>query len=268
PRPLACFATGRSLSRRPHPLVRGLPSLRRVFLERLRQSIVDDLLDESLDFRVPELGLGLSFELGIRDPDRNDRGQALAHVVAADVALESLEKPVGLRVAGEGACQRGPEPGEMSAPLARVDVVREREEILLVPVVVLERDLHLDVVLLALEEENLRMDRRLVLIEVLDELDDAALVEEAVAPLVALVLDDDLEALVQKGQLAQSIGQRVERERGLLEDLRIRLEADDRAVLGGLLAGREVALRHPVLISLRPHAPVAADLDLEPFAEC
>src|SRR5262249_31162096 len=32
-------------------------------------------------------------------------------------------------------------------------------------------------------------------------------------------------------------------------------------------AGREVALRHAVLISLSPHAPVAPDLDLEPFTE-
>ena len=52
--------------------------------------------------------------------------------------------------------------------------------------------------------------RRLVLVQVLDELDDAALVEERVAAAVALVLDDDLEALVEERQLAQPIGQRVE----------------------------------------------------------
>src|SRR6185503_3214281 len=130
-------------------------------------------------------------------------------------ALEALQKAVGLRVTREGAGQCGTETRQMGPALARVDVVREREEVLLVAVVVLERNLHLDPVLLAFEEQDLRMDGRLVLIEVLDELDDAALVEEAVAALVALVLDDDLEALVQEGQFPQSIGQRVERERGL-----------------------------------------------------
>ena len=155
----------------------------------------------------------------------------------------------------------------MGAALARVDVVGEGEEALLVPVVVLQGDLDLDIVLLALEEEHLRMDGRLVLVQVLDELDDAALVEEGVRALVALVLDDDLEPLVEEGQLAEPVGERVEGERGLLEDLAVRLEADDRAVLGGLLSRREVALRHTELVALGPHLALTADLQLEPFRE-
>ena len=163
--------------------------------------------------------------------------------------------------------QGGAEPGEVRAALARVDVVGEGEDVLLVAVVVLQRHLDLDAVLLALEEEHLRVDRRLVLVQVLDELDDAALVEEGVAALVALVLDDDLEALVEEGQLAEPVRQRVERERRLLEDLRVGLEADDGPVLGRLLAGGEVALRHAVLVALGPHSPFAADLDLEPLRQ-
>ena len=111
------------------------------------------------------------------------------------------------------------------------------------------------------------MNRRLVLIEVLDELDDAALVEEGVVAIVALVLDDDLEALVEEGHLAQPVRQGVERERDLLEDLRVRLEADDGAVLGRLVAGGDVPLRHAVLIALRPHTALPAYLDLEPLRQ-
>ena len=122
----------------------------------------------------------------------------------------------------------------MRAALAGVDVVREREDALLVAVVVLQRGLDLDVALLALEEEHLGVERRLVLVQVLDELDDAALVEERVRAAVALVLDDDLQAPIQERQLAQAIAQRVEREDRVLEDRRVRLEADDRA---GLLGG-------------------------------
>src|SRR5262249_10198595 len=159
------------------------------------------------------------------------------------------------------------ESSQVRATFPRVDVVREREQVLLVAVVVLKRDLDLDPVLLALEEEHLGMDRCLVLVQVLDELDDAALVEEAVAALVALILDRDLEALVQEGQLAQAIGQGVERERGLLEDLPVRLEAHDRAVLRRLLASPQLALRHAVLVALRPDVAASADLDLEPLAQ-
>src|SRR2546425_501541 len=155
----------------------------------------------------------------------------------------------------------------LRAALARVDVVREREDALLVTVVVLERHLDLGVAFLALEEQHLWVQRGLVLVQVLDELDDAALVQERVAPPVALVLDDDLQAPVQERQLAQPVAERVEREGRLLEDLGVRLEPDDRA---GLLAGArrgQGAGGDPVLVALRPLLAVPADLDLEPFAE-
>ena len=156
----------------------------------------------------------------------------------------------------------------MGAALARVDVVGEGEDAFLVAVVVLQRHLDLDVPLLALEVEDLRVDRRLVLVQVLDELDDAALVEERVGASVALVLDDDLEAAVQERELAEAVRQGVEGEGRLLEDRRVRLEADDRAVLRGLLArGQRAGRRATLLVALRPHLAAPPDLDLEPLAQ-
>ena len=66
------------------------------------------------------------------------------------------------------------------------------------------------------------MDRVFVEFEVLDELDDAALVVELVALLVALVLERDLDALIQKRELAQSLREHVEAEVVNLEDQRCR----------------------------------------------
>src|SRR6266545_2778242 len=70
---------------------------------------------------------------------------------------------------------------------------------------VLQRHLDLDVALLPFEEQHLGMDGRLVLVQVLDEFNDASLVEEGMGTLVALVGNDDLKALVQEGNLAQPI---------------------------------------------------------------
>src|SRR5215813_6357821 len=238
-----------------------------IFRERFGELVVDDLLDQALDVAVAELGLRLPFELRLRQPHRDHGRQAFADVVSGHPALEALEESVGLRVARERAGQRGAKAGEVRAALARVDVVREREDALLVAVVVLQRHLDLDVALLALEEQHLGMQRGLVLVQMLDELDDPALVEERVAPRVTLVLDDDLEAAIEERQLAQPVAERVEGKRGVLEDGGGRLEADDRAgLLGG--AGRgERARRHTELVALRPLLAVAADLELEPLAE-
>ena len=254
--------------RRPHALVGDLPRGRRILLEGLGQLVVDDLLDEPLDVRVAELGLGLALELRLGQPDGDDGRQPLAHVVAGDASLEALEEAVRLGVGGDPARHGRAEPGEVRAALARVDVVREGEHRLLVAVVVLQGDLDLDVPLLALEVEDLRVDRRLVLVQVLDELDDAALVEERVGASVALVLDDDLEAAVQERELAEAVRQGVEGEGRLLEDRRVRLEADDRAVLRGLLArGQRAGRPAALLVALGPHLAAPPDLDLEPLAQ-
>ena len=155
----------------------------------------------------------------------------------------------------------------MGAALARVDVVREREDELLVPVVVLEGHLDLDVAAPALEGEHPGMHRRLVVVQVLDELADATGVVEGDLLLVPLVLELDLESLVQEGELAEPVREDVEGERGDLEDLRVRLEADRRPALRRLLAGLEVALRLPPVVALRVDAAVAADLHLEPLGQ-
>ena len=117
----------------------------------------------------------------------------------------------------------------MRAAFVRVDVVREREHQLGVAVVPLQRDLGVDAVLLALHEDRLVVDDRLVLVQVLDERDDAAFVLELVALAVALVVDRDEDAAVQERELAQALRERVEAVFRRLEDLRVGLERDLRA---------------------------------------
>src|SRR5205823_5585638 len=81
-------------------------------------------------------------------------------------ALEGLEIALRLGVARDLARERRAETRQVRPAFARVDVVGEGEDVLLVAVVVLQRHLDLDVVLLALEEEHLGMNGCLVLVQV------------------------------------------------------------------------------------------------------
>ena len=126
------------------------------------------------------------------------------------------------RVGVDRARQRRAEAGQVRAAFVRVDVVRERVDRLGVAVVPLQRDLGVDAVLLAAHVDRLLVDRRLVLVQVRDERDDAALVVELVALAVALVVERDEDAAVQERELAQPLRERVEAEDGGLEDLRRR----------------------------------------------
>src|SRR5581483_7774273 len=239
----------------------------RILLEDLGQLVVDDRLHQAADLAVTELGLRLALELRLRQANRDDRAEPFPDVIAGDPALEVLEEAVGLRVCADRARQRGAEAGEVGPALPGVDVVREREHELLVAVVVLERHLDLGVAPPTLEVEHLRVNGGLVLVDVLDELADAAGVVEGDLLLVPLVLDLDPEALVQERELAEPVGQDVEREGRDLEDLGIRLEPDRGAALGRLLAGLQLALRLAAVVPLRVEAAVPPDLQLEPLRQ-
>jgi hypothetical protein len=145
-----------------------------------------------------------------------------------------------------------------------VDVVREAEDRLLVGGVPLHRDLDLAVVGLVFEEDGLAMQGILVLVQVADEVDDPALVMEVdLLAAGALVDEVDLQSARQECRLAQALGEGLEVEPDLLEDLEIGEEGD----LGpGLLRSRALLeLRGGLAarVVLRPDVAVAANLEVK-----
>ena len=78
-----------------------------VLLEEGREPLVHQALDDALDLGVAELALGLPLELRVRHLDADDRGQALARVLALD-AVALLQHPgrerVAVQAAREGGC--------------------------------------------------------------------------------------------------------------------------------------------------------------------
>src|SRR5262249_23003144 len=148
-----------------------------------------------LDRRIAELRLRLPLELRVSELHRDDRREALADVLALEVLLLLLEEPLLTRVPVEGSRERGPEAGQMRAALGRVDVVGERDHGLDVGAVPLHGDLDLAVLALAIEVDDVLMDRILRLVDVGHEIANAALVVELLGlPACPLVSKDDAQA--------------------------------------------------------------------------
>ena len=94
-----------------------LPRLGGILLEELGELLVDRLLDEARDPRVPELRLRLPLELRVAQLDGDDGREALAHVLALEVVLLLLQEALVARVLVERPRQRRREAREVRAAL-------------------------------------------------------------------------------------------------------------------------------------------------------
>ena len=188
-----------------------------ILLEVLGEAVGDRGLDLALDLGVAELGLGLALELRIGELDADHRSQALADVVAGEVAVVGLEHAGLAGPIVERARERGPEARDVRPAIDRVDVVGEGEDVLGVRVVVLDRDLDLRPAKASIDVDRLVVEGLLVAVEVPHERLEAALEVERSLAIGAPVDERDPDALGEVRGLAQVLRDRVELELGALE---------------------------------------------------
>ncbi len=72
------------------------------------------------------------------------------------------------------------EPDQMGPPFVGIDVIGKREEVLCIPVIILEGNFDLYFILEALDVDGFRMDTVLIFIEVFDEGEDPSFVKKIV----------------------------------------------------------------------------------------
>ena len=188
-------------------------------------------MDKAANLGIAELRLGLALELRLVQADADDRAQALTAVVAGEVVVFLLQDVLLARVLVHGARQRVAEALEVRAAFGRVDVVGERAHVFRVARVPLHRDLDLAYLVGCLEVDGTGVERLFAVVDVLDEVDDAALVlkDLFLGLVAALVAERDLEVLVEKRRLAEVVDERVPVELDRREDLRVGPERDGSA---------------------------------------
>ena len=149
----------------------------------------------------------------------------------------------------------------MRAALMRIDVVRECVDRLGEARGPLQRDLHLSLVTLTRHGDDVAVQRLARRVEVLHEVDQAALVQEAVfASLTPLIRERDLETLGEKCRLTEPREQRVVVEEGLLENFRVGPEGDAGTRVVGWTHLGDRRLGRPAVVGLLPDGAVAVHL--------
>jgi len=107
----------------------------------------------------------------------------------------------------------------------RIDVVGKGEKLFLVGVIVLNGNFHLDIALFAFDHYGF-MHRAMPAVQILDKLEQPAVIAEGILLIRSFILDDDVEALVKLGQFPKTPAQGVIIEFVGGEDAHIRLEPD------------------------------------------
>ena len=201
----------------------------------------------------------------MRDPQRDHGGQSFPEIVAGGLQVleDVLLAPVVVERPGQGRAKTG----HVRPAFDRVDVVHIGMEILGVLRRVLQGDLVTDAFLLAGHVDDFLVQRVAGPIQMLDELDDAPLVQELLALIVAFVEKLDPHAAVEERQFLQPLVEQVVAELGRLEDHGVGLEGR----LGAHLLGRADALdrseRNAAFVLLLVGMPVARDFDFAPLRQ-
>ena len=219
PREFAGFARGLAGARGVHGLGANLAAHGGVLFKILHQLLVDEAGHDALDIAI-EFSLGLPLKLRLRQLHAHHGHQAFAHILALEVLFHVLEEPLVLPKLIDGPRQRGAEAGKVGAAIDGVDVVGKGKNILRITVVVLERELHVDVVAVAFRVDRRGVKHFLVFVEVLDEFGDAAVVMKLALFVAALILEADGQPFIQERHFAQALGQRIEVEFDRLKYLR------------------------------------------------
>jgi hypothetical protein len=248
-------------------LSNDLSSNGRILFEEGSQLDVDYLLDPTPDLGRNQLVLGLTRELRIADLDRDDRRQALPHIIAGEILLQVLEQTRRVCIAVDRSGECGPESGEMGTSIAVVDRICETEYLFLVTVVPLQRyfDRFVSRFLAAhfFEMDGLLVQGSAIPIEVIDKTPDSARIREGgglVGPLVAQI---DAHPSIEEGQLPQTLGQGLVMELQAAEDLRIGPEMDSGSALFRLADGFDRLFGKSPNIGLKPDLAFPLDLQLQ-----
>ena len=114
----------------------------RVFLEVGAQFIVGNAVGEGTDLGIAQLGFGLAFKLSFLKLNRNNRCQALQHVLYGEFVAFLLKHPCFLCIVVKRLYKSGTETDLMGTAVCGMNVVCKGEDGGVVAVVILKRNFH------------------------------------------------------------------------------------------------------------------------------
>jgi len=148
-----------------------------VLLKKLAELFVKERFDRSLHRRI-QFAFRLALKLRLRDLYRDHSDQAFANVIARDRWVLFFQELILLRVLIDRLGQCRPKAGKMRSAIRIWNRIRERQNLVVVTVVVLQDNIDKHFVALARDRDRLRVNDGFIFAQLLHELLDAMFVKE------------------------------------------------------------------------------------------
>ncbi len=265
---LFCTPGGLARSCRLQDLVEDGPDDFRIFLKIDGKLLVDEIFDQALHLAVSKLGLGLAFELGLRNLDADHRRQTFAHIIAGQpLQVRLLDRFVLGGILLDRSRKARLEAHQVSPALFGVDVVGKGEDLLVIGAVILDGDSDGDPLLVARYGNDLGEDRLLVPVQIFHKRDKTAFIIEQLLLRNALVQKLDSHPAVQKSKFPHALRKYVEAYLRIFENERVRLECYPGPPLLSLAPYEKLRFRLAALVALKVNFAVAPDFDLQVLAQ-
>ena len=197
-----------------------------------RQLLAHDRLHDTADLGITQLLLGLAFELRLQHPAGNDGRQAFFQIIRRKGHIFLLEQIVGTGKIVQYTGKPGPETSHMGTAFRRVDVVDVADHALRIILRMLKSNFDLRRVLFATERDDIRINRRPILIQKLDIPNQAVIGRKDLVLFFpgTLVRQRQGQALRQEGHLAHPLLQRLIVKLRHAENRRVRQERHSRSM--------------------------------------
>ncbi|MCG3118401.1 MAG: hypothetical protein ALAOOOJD_00590 [bacterium] len=266
PRQFFGFAGGLTRARGEQTFFDDLAADRRIFFKIRAQTVVTNGFDDAAHFAVAELGFGLAFKLRLGNFDAQHRGQTFAHIIAGKLDIIFLfDEIIFRRVGIDRLGQRRFETDEMRAAFDGVNVIDIGKNIVIVSIVILQRQFHRHILTLTGNINRFFHQGFARFIDILHEFADTALVLKFFFLAGALVEDINLEFFVKKRQLPQPFDQGIKIKFLLAENFVVGKERDFGAGAFAFANGFDIVHRRATGVFLHVDVAVAGNFHHHPF---
>ena len=163
---------------------------------------IHQAFDFAFHLNVGQFDFFLRFELGINDPDTDNRSHPFPNIFTGEVFIVIVRDFIGDHIIIQSSGQGAFESRQVTSTLRGIDIIHKRVDSLVVGIVVLEGNFHFDPLRLSLKTDRMFMENCFILVQMFNEGCQSPLIVEFLCFIGAIIMENDFQSMIQECQFS------------------------------------------------------------------